>query len=91
MRITKSQLMDEIEKSLKSNPSMRINVKTYPRLKNGRWGLKPYEVGYDVSTKSIMVYPFSGSIASWLFDANKLRVPELREIKSKIENYDVCN
>ena len=84
MRITKQILRDNIEKTLKNNPSIRVNVKDISKLRNGRWGFHPYEIGFCNTVKSIMVYPWAGSIAYWVFDSNKLNKDELLLIQDRI-------
>ena len=91
MKITKKQLMNTVESKLKSNPALRVNVKDMTALKNGRWGLHPYEIGYDNVCKAIMVYPWSGGSfpmwegVMWVFDANKLKMPQLETLNHRID------
>lgn len=86
MRITKQILMNDIEKKLKTHPEIRVVVKDMSRLRNGRWGLHAYEVGYDTKVKTIMVYPFSGATDMWVFDANRLNKPQLEVLKERVDN-----
>lgn len=85
MKITKQQLMNTVETKLKSNPALRINVKDMTALKEGRWGMHPYELGYDSMCKTIMVYPWCGGSPMWVFDANKLKMPQLETINHRID------
>ena len=86
MRQTKQQLMNDIEKKLKMNPNLRVNVKDMQELRNGRWGLHAYEIGLDSTCKTIMVYPWSGNSPMWIFDANKLKMPQLQAINERINS-----
>ena len=85
MKITKQQLMNTVETKLKSNPTLRINVKDMKELKEGRWGMHPYELGYDNKYKTIMVYPWCESTPTWVFDANRLKKPQLETLNHRID------
>lgn len=81
--MTKQEILNYLEKDLKNNPKIRVNVKDFPTLRNGKY--HPYELGYDNVKRAIFVYPFSGSSTMWLFDGNKLTKDELFRLTVRVE------
>ena len=69
-KLTKKQMIEEIEKAFRENPNMEVIVKDFP-IRNTRWGLHGYCLCWHFDR--IMVRPWSGANTYWCTDLMQLR------------------
>ena len=79
-KMTKKDIISEIEKTFREHPDMEVVVKDYG-FRNTRWGMHGYALCWFCNT--IMVRPWSTSTCFWKANLMALKKPQLAEIMEK--------
>ena len=79
-RMTKKEIVSEIEKTFREHPSMEVVVSDMG-LRNTRWGLHGYCLCWQYDR--IMVRPWSGANTYWATDLTKRKKSELADLMER--------
>ena len=82
-RTTKKQVIYVITNILKEHPEKRVVVKHILKLRNGRFGLKPYVIFYDTDNLYISAWDDTKCNVRWVARLDKLTMAELRDIEGR--------
>lgn len=79
-KMTKQEMVNEIEKTFKEHPDMEVVVAEY-NFRNARWGLHGYCL--CLSFDNLMLRPWSGANTYWKADLMKLKKQQLADLMEK--------
>lgn len=79
-KMTKQEMVNEIEKTFKEHPNMEVVVAEY-NFRNERWGLHGYCL--CLNSDNLMLRPWSDANTYWKADLMKLNKRQLAELMEK--------
>ena len=79
-KMTKQEMVNEIEKKFKEHPDMEVVVTEYD-FRNARWGLNGYCLCLNCGR--LMLRPWSGANVYWKAEIIKLNKQQLAELMEK--------
>ena len=79
-KMTKQEMVNEIEKTFKEHPDMEVVVTEY-NLRNTRWGFHGYSLCLNFD--ELMLRPWAGANTYWKADLMKLKKQQLAELMEK--------